>query len=115
MPAEIEIALPDGTRVVTRVWPAEPTAPDAGSLLLVHGLGEHARRYDHVAAALTALGVEVRSYDQRGFGRSGGARATVPHAATLLDAAAAMFRRLAAHRRARGDPRAPCLPGHIMG
>jgi len=115
MPAEIEIALPDGTRVVTRVWPAEPTAPDAGSLLLVHGLGEHARRYDHVAAAITALGIEVRGYDQRGFGRSSGARATLPHPDVLLDDATWMFERLAADAQARGDARAPFILGHSMG
>jgi alpha-beta hydrolase superfamily lysophospholipase len=115
MPTITETSLPDGTRIVERVWPAEPELPNAGSLLLVHGLGEHAARYDHVAAAIAALGIEVRSWDQRGFGRSGGARATLPHPDALLDDAAWMFERLAAARRAIGDARPPFVLGHSMG
>jgi alpha-beta hydrolase superfamily lysophospholipase len=105
----------DGTRLVTRRWPAAPGTPDAGALLLVHGLGEHARRYDHVAAAITALGIEVLSYDQRGFGGSAGPRATIPHPNALLDDAALLFARLAEERRARGDDRPPFVLGHSMG
>ncbi|MGZ8377018.1 MAG: alpha/beta fold hydrolase [Gemmatirosa sp.] len=105
----------DGTRLVQRTWPAAAGVPAAGALLLVHGLGEHARRYDHVARAIAALGIEVRSYDQRGFGRSHGPRATLPHADALLDDAALLFTRLADERRARGDDRPPLILGHSMG
>ncbi|AHG93740.1 alpha/beta hydrolase fold protein (plasmid) [Gemmatirosa kalamazoonensis] len=113
MPSETTLILSDGTRVVEYAWPAHGS--DVGSLLLVHGLGEHARRYDHVAAAITALGLEVRAYDQRGYGRSGGARATLPHAGALVDDARWMFERLAESRRAEGDARAPFVLGHSMG
>jgi alpha-beta hydrolase superfamily lysophospholipase len=95
MPTITETSLPDGTRIVERAWPAADHVPNAGALLLVHGLGEHAARYDHVAAAVAALGIEVRSWDQRGFGRSGGARATLPQPDALVDDAAWMFERLA--------------------
>ncbi len=43
-------------------------------LILSHGLGEHARRYDHVVARLTDLGLVVYAPDHRGHGRSGGKR-----------------------------------------
>ncbi|KAJ1978244.1 hypothetical protein H4R35_001983 [Dimargaris xerosporica] len=47
------------------------TQPPQATLVLVHGFGEHCRRYDHVSRALAAQGIEVQTYDQRGFGRTG--------------------------------------------
>ena len=114
-PTESPVTLADGTRVVERRWPAARGTADAGALLLVHGLGEHARRYDHVAAAIGALGLEVRSFDQRGFGRSAGPRATLPAPEALVDDVALLYERLAAERRQRGDERAPFILGHSMG
>ncbi|MDF1502760.1 alpha/beta hydrolase [Roseisolibacter sp. H3M3-2] len=114
---EHDAATADGTRIVLRTWPAEgaQNGPATGALFLVHGLGEHARRYDHVARAVAALGVEVRSYDQRGFGRSGGARGTVPTPEALVDDAAELFARYAGERRAAGDAAPPFVLGHSMG
>jgi alpha-beta hydrolase superfamily lysophospholipase len=54
-------------------------------VLMVHGLGEHAGRYDHVATALCSWGFEVHAYDQRGHGESGGKQGTLPSAMALLD------------------------------
>jgi alpha-beta hydrolase superfamily lysophospholipase len=113
--AETTVHAADGTPLVERLWPTPPGVDDAGALLLVHGLGEHCRRYDHVARAIAALGIEVRGYDQRGFGRSGGPRATLPHPDALLDDVALLFERLAAERRGRGDERPPMILGHSMG
>lgn len=45
---------------------AEPTA----SIVVVHGLAEHAQRYARVAGALTDQGWAVYAYDLRGHGRS---------------------------------------------
>ena len=112
---ETSVTAADGTRLVQRAWCPAAGAPDAGAVLLVHGLGEHARRYDHVAAVLGALGLEVRSYDQRGFGRSGGARATLPNRDALVEDAALFFGRLAEERLRRGDERPPFILGHSMG
>jgi alpha-beta hydrolase superfamily lysophospholipase len=61
-----------GTRIVYDVW--SPDGENTGVLVLCHGLGEHARRYDHVAERLTALGLVVYAPDHRGHGRSGGKR-----------------------------------------
>jgi acylglycerol lipase len=46
-------------------------------VVLVHGLCEHAGRYDHVAAALNGFGCSVVRFDNRGHGRSGGRRGYV--------------------------------------
>ena len=54
-------------------------------VLIVHGLGEHAGRYHHVAHQLMRWGFMVRAYDQRGHGESGGVRGAVPLENTLLD------------------------------
>ncbi|PIT83470.1 alpha/beta hydrolase [Limnohabitans sp. 15K] len=51
-----------------------PAHKPLGTVLLVHGLGEHAGRYSEVAAYLHQWGFAVRAYDQQGHGRSEGAR-----------------------------------------
>lgn len=51
-----------------------PATPPLGTVLLVHGLGEHAGRYGELAAHLHQWGFAVRAYDQQGHGRSEGAR-----------------------------------------
>ena len=51
-----------------------PAAKPLGTVLLVHGLGEHAGRYGELAANLHQWGFAVRAYDQQGHGRSDGAR-----------------------------------------
>jgi alpha-beta hydrolase superfamily lysophospholipase len=64
-----------GPDLLVRHWPAGDRA--WASLLIVHGLGEHSGRYEHVGERLAADGVHVHAYDQRGFGGSGGRRAYV--------------------------------------
>jgi len=56
-----------------------------GAVLVVHGLGEHAGRYDGLAHILNAWGFSVRSYDQYGHGESDGMRGGLPHPNRLLD------------------------------
>lgn len=51
-----------------------PAAKPLGTVLLVHGLGEHAGRYGELAANLHQWGFAVRAYDQQGHGQSDGAR-----------------------------------------
>jgi alpha-beta hydrolase superfamily lysophospholipase len=56
----------DGTQIAAYRWDAvgEPFA----ALQITHGMGEHALRYDHVAAALNRAGLVVYAQDQRGHG-----------------------------------------------
>src|SRR4051794_30330803 len=75
----------DGTDLSLRRWPAPDAAQRRGTLLLLHGLGDHCGRYAHVADALTPLGLDVVAYDHRGHGRSEGVRGGLPHPDALLD------------------------------
>ena len=43
-----------------------------GTVLIVHGLGEHLGRYAHVVRRRLEAGWAVSIYDQRGHGRSDG-------------------------------------------
>jgi alpha-beta hydrolase superfamily lysophospholipase len=54
-------------------------------VLIVHGLGEHAGRYDALANRLNAWGFAVRGYDQLGHGDSAGVRGGLPTNTRLLD------------------------------
>ncbi|KXC06603.1 alpha/beta hydrolase [Microbacterium hominis] len=61
-----------GIRIVFDVYVPGPDDPVArGVVQLLHGVGEHAGRYAHVAAALTAAGYIVYADDHRGHGRTG--------------------------------------------
>lgn len=64
-----------GVRIVYDVWTPD-TAP-RGVLVLSHGLGEYARRYDHVAKRFGEAGLVTYALDHRGHGRSGGKRVLV--------------------------------------
>lgn len=58
----------DGVTITYYVWRA--TTPRA-VVQLVHGLGEYATRYEHVAQALAAAGYTVYADDHRGHGQTG--------------------------------------------
>jgi len=64
-----------GVRIVYDVW--TPDSEPRGVVVLSHGLGEHARRYDHVAARFGRDGLVTYALDHRGHGRSGGKRVLV--------------------------------------
>jgi len=74
----------DGLDLYLRRWQAE-TEPHRWTLVLVHGLGEHGGRYEHLAAWFTPLGATVYAMDHRGHGRSGGPRGHAPSLDALLD------------------------------
>jgi alpha-beta hydrolase superfamily lysophospholipase len=64
-----------GVRIVYDVW--TPDADPRGVVVLSHGFGEHARRYDHVAERFGRDGLVTYALDHRGHGRSGGKRVLV--------------------------------------
>ena len=82
--SEVEtVAARDGTPLLTRWW---PTAGDPwGTILVVHGLGEHSGCHDATGGRFAAAGLVATSYDHRGFGASGGRRAYVDEWDDLLD------------------------------
>lgn len=61
------------------------TKKPKGSLLIIHGLGEHQGRYAHVAKFYSENGYQVFSYDQRGHGLSEGKRGHSPGLGYNLD------------------------------
>ncbi|WP_413317045.1 alpha/beta hydrolase [Agrococcus sp. 1P02AA] len=103
-----------GVNIHVYTWkPGKPKAV----VLIAHGLGEHALRYEHVAQRLVASGYAVWALDQRGHGATGieqhggdlaqlgklgpgGMRAVVGDLASAL-------------RRIRGEH--PALPVAILG
>lgn len=78
------IAL-DGENLAVQDWPLRQGNPTRGVVLLVHGLGEHAGRYDRFARRLNEWGFAVRGYDQFGHGESGGMRGGLTSDNRLLD------------------------------
>jgi len=66
----------DGIDLFAQVWEPPVVSPRA-VVCLVHGLGEHSSRYAHVAEAFGKEGFILLGFDQRGHGRSGGARGHV--------------------------------------
>ncbi len=98
----------DGVRLHLRRWPTPLAAAARGTVLIVHGLGEHIGRYEDLAAELNAAGWHVAGHDQRGHGLSGGARAALPsEVSLLLDLSAVVD-----HARGRGPL---VLLGHSLG
>lgn len=75
----------DGDNIALQDWPLPEGLRLRGVVILVHGLGEHAGRYDAVAKRLNGWGFAVRGYDQHGHGESGGNRGSMPTANRLLD------------------------------
>lgn len=97
----------DGIQLRWLRWDA---AVPRGSILVVHGFGDHAARYRDVTRVLGARGLTVAGYDQRGHGGSPGRRGDVPALEWFLadlDAAWAFARRTL--------PGPHCVYGHSLG
>ncbi|MBI3532968.1 MAG: lysophospholipase [Burkholderiales bacterium] len=102
----------DGENIAIQDWPLAYGRTLRGVVLLVHGLAEHAGRYDHVARRLNDWGFAVRGYDQYGHGESSGVRGGLPHEQRFLDDLADVLD----STRARMDPATPLiLFGHSLG
>lgn len=102
----------DGDNIALQDWPLLEGEPLRGVVVLVHGLGEHAGRYDHVARQLNAWGFAVRGYDQYGHGESGGVRGALTADNRLLEDLADVLE----STRARMTGATPLiLLGHSMG
>jgi len=106
---EFNLATNDGLALYARSW-GDPRASRA-TVVLVHGLGEHCNRYEHVAQALVSEGLYVLGFDQRGHGRSPGKQGWIPSYEQPLDDIAVAL------ECAQTD--APALPlflyGHSLG
>jgi alpha-beta hydrolase superfamily lysophospholipase len=98
-----------GIRIVYDVW--TPDVEPRGVVVLAHGYGEHARRYDHVARRFAAAGLVTYALDHRGHGRAGGKRVRVRHMAEFV----ADFRSLVRTATAEYPGLTRIVLGHSMG
>ena len=103
------LVVEDGTQLHTQHW-APSGAPEA-IVLLVHGYAEHCNRYGGVARTFVTQNVRVHTYDQRGYGRSGGPRAYVDAFDTYLDDLGQVLQTV----RSQAPDRPLFLFGHSMG
>lgn len=102
----------DGKELHGHLWSIP--APRA-AIALVHGLGEHAARYGHVAEALNNAGYAVIAFDLRGHGRStASAKGTRGHGESyerMMDDISSLL-----HEATERFPACPqILYGHSMG
>jgi alpha-beta hydrolase superfamily lysophospholipase len=82
-----------------------------GALLLVHGYAEHSGRYEELGSWFAGRGFAVHAYDQRGHGRSEGARCHVDRFDQFLDDLDRVLERVREEH-----PELPlALVGHSMG
>ena len=73
-PSTFSYTSADGTPIAAYRWdPAGQPRGLRAAVQLTHGMGEHARRYEHVARALNEAGFVVYAQDHRGHGASIGA------------------------------------------
>jgi alpha-beta hydrolase superfamily lysophospholipase len=107
-PYERQITLPDGFRLAMRVW--TPIDIARGTVVIAHGLGEHAGRYKQLALDLGEAGWEVHAPDFRGHGHSAGERGVIPQLESIRDdiRASLTFARAT-------SPHPVVLLGHSMG
>jgi len=106
---EWHVKSSDGLDLFARGW--EPEGKPKAMVCLVHGLGEHVDRYEHVARALTDAGYVLLGYDLRGHGRSGGPRGHTPSYDQSLDDIQLFLTRC----RGRYPGRKQFLYGHSLG
>lgn len=104
-----QVTAMDGLALHLQAGPP-PTGAVRGTVLIVHGLGEHAGRHTQVMAHLASQGWASLAYDQRGHGRSPGPRGGVPQADSLLADLGVVL----AHARA-ALPGPLVLLGHSLG
>jgi len=80
---ELTLKSSNGETLWGQVW--EPEEKARAVLVLVHGLGEHIQRYQHVADKLNARGIALLGFDQQGHGRSGGKRGVINSTEGLME------------------------------
>jgi len=107
-----EITTPHAATLAVRDWPLPTAVLPRAMVLIVHGLGEHSGRYEHVAQQLHRWGFAVRAFDLGGHGQSSGAPGSLADDNRLLDDLALVVDR----SRALLAPGVPLvLLGHSLG
>ena len=105
----VSLSAPDGETLLLRRLPS--AAASRAVVVLVHGLGEHAGRYQALAERLHGWGFAVWAHDHHGHGESSGARGGLPSELRLVDDLALIIDD--ARRENPGRPLV--LLGHSLG
>ena len=98
----------ENVKIYAAEWPAENAKAVIG---LIHGIGEHCRRYDHVGAFFQEHQIAMIGYDRQGYGRSEGRRGDVEKFSYYYDEVAKLM--IECERRYPDRP--VFLYGHSMG
>ncbi|MCB9228250.1 MAG: alpha/beta hydrolase [Deltaproteobacteria bacterium] len=69
-PEAFQIMVQDQQPLAVWHWPVSPGVSPQGVVQIVHGMAEHAKRYQATAEALCAVGYAVVAHDQRGHGQT---------------------------------------------
>ena len=104
-----QVSAADGTMLYVTDY-LLPAAQARGSVVIMHGLGEHSGRYRHIAGFFNECGISVRCYDHRGHGRSQGQRGDVINGDPMLQDAEIIIEDFSVRF---AEP--PFLFGHSMG
>lgn len=107
-PIEFNWNNDNGNLVYAVEWPVREARAVVG---LIHGVGEHCRRYDEMAAWYNEHGIAVIGYDRQGFGRSEGRKGYAEDYKEYVDEIARLL--IACERRYPDLP--VFLYGHSMG
>lgn len=73
----------EGTEIFEQYW--QPMGDPRAVICLIHGLGEHSGRYDHLAEFYNGKGYLVAAFDLRGHGKSGGQLGHYPNLQAVMD------------------------------
>ncbi|HMS26088.1 MAG TPA: alpha/beta hydrolase [Burkholderiaceae bacterium] len=111
-PIVSKLVLDNGVTIATYDWLLQTGQKSRGTVLLVHGLGEHIGRYAHVAQHFNQWGFSVKGYDHFGHGLSTGARGGLLTENQLLDDLDAM---IVLTRKNMPTNEKLVLVGHSMG
>ncbi len=80
---ELSWKTSDGLNIHGKKW--ETQMPTKAVICIMHGMGEHINRYEHVAEMFTSNGYAVIGCDHRGHGKSEGKRGHFPNFDTFMN------------------------------
>ena len=109
MEREMQLKSVNGEQLIGKLW-GDPEQARV-IVVLMHGLGEHITRYEHVAAKFVERGFALLAFDQQGHGKTAGKRGVIDPDNSMRRDIEAMLR--LAKELAPGKP--VFLYGHSMG
>lgn len=110
------LSTDDGREVWVHRWGSAEPGPSRGVVHLLHGAGEHALRYDHLANALVRAGFEVFADDHLAHGETGLAASRLGRIGRGQNRAALRaVAEVALHIRAQRPGRPLVVFGHSWG